>query len=72
MTYERAGIEKWLKQSTKSPVTNLPLQNLGLRPNHALRNAIEDWLALAEKRAIDEPRAKTGQEDRCVYSAQRY
>ena len=75
MTFERHVIQKWLKKCNTSPVTNLPLPDLELRPNRALRNAIEEWIAHENRRAqeaslnlfVDEPKqAKTGQEDRCI------
>ena len=71
MTFDRQAIKKWLKKSNKSPVTNLPLPDLELRPNLSLRNAIEEWVAHENKRAqpaslnlsADEPKqAKTGQQ----------
>ena len=70
MTFDRQAIIEWLKKSNKSPVTNLPLPDLELRPNLSLRNAIEEWVAHENKRAqpaslkrsADEPKqAKTGQ-----------
>ena len=43
-SYERGSISNWLTSHATSPVTNLELPNLGLVPNHALRNAIQEWL----------------------------
>jgi hypothetical protein len=43
-TYERAEIERWFRQSNKSPVTNNALYDTARSPNHALRNSIEEWL----------------------------
>ena len=41
-TYERSNIERWLKQSDRSPKTNLTLRNTELFPNLALKEAIEE------------------------------
>ncbi|KAI4368833.1 hypothetical protein MLD38_017345 [Melastoma candidum] len=44
-TYERAALLVWLQNGRDtSPMTNLKLSNLQLTPNHALRQAIQDWL----------------------------
>ncbi|CAK0807574.1 unnamed protein product [Prorocentrum cordatum] len=42
-TYERQHIERWLSHSTTSPVTRLELSKTGIYPNHALRNAIDEY-----------------------------
>ena len=39
-TYERSAIEQWLRTSSSSPVTNMPLTNKTLLPNFALRSII--------------------------------
>lgn len=39
-TYEKECIEKWLKDHTKSPMTNLYLDNTGLIPNRAMKGMI--------------------------------
>ena len=44
-SYEREHIVRWLRESWLSPVTGAPLPSPDLRPNHALRNAIEEWSA---------------------------
>ena len=47
-SYERAAIANWLQQraaAPTSPLTGMLLPSLGLTPNHALRHAIEKWLA---------------------------
>ena len=44
-SYERKAIELWLSKNDSSPVTNLPLPNKGLVPNHALRAAIEEYVS---------------------------
>ena len=44
-SYERALIEDWLRQSDRSPKTNLPLASRTLTPNHALRSAIDAYAA---------------------------
>ncbi len=43
-SYERKAIERWFRNNNKSPKTNQPLESKVLIPNHALRNAIEDYL----------------------------
>jgi len=42
-TYDRASITRWLDTHTTSPRTGLVLDSFELRPNHALRQAIEEW-----------------------------
>jgi len=44
-SYERASIELWLATHNTSPKTGAQLPNNALIPNHALRNAIEEWLS---------------------------
>ena len=45
-TYDRASIQKWFDDGHfTSPVTNLPLAELTLRPNYSLRGLIEAWAA---------------------------
>ena len=47
-SYERSAIANWLQQRSAaptSPLTGMLLPSLGLTPNHALRHAIEKWLA---------------------------
>eukprot|EP00428_Durinskia_dybowskii_P012238 CAMPEP_0170223444 /NCGR_PEP_ID=MMETSP0116_2-20130129/11422_1 /TAXON_ID=400756 /ORGANISM="Durinskia baltica, Strain CSIRO CS-38" /LENGTH=662 /DNA_ID=CAMNT_0010474147 /DNA_START=14 /DNA_END=1998 /DNA_ORIENTATION=+ len=54
-TYERRHIEKWLRRHNTSPVTGLELAQKDLFPNHALRNAIEEYFQQvfsAHRRAI--------------------
>jgi hypothetical protein len=46
-SYVRASIELWLATHNTSPKTGAQLLNKALTPNHALRNAIEEWLAEA-------------------------
>lgn len=46
ITYDRDSIEKWLEDSknrTCCPVTNQPLPNLDIVPNHTIRRMIQDW-----------------------------
>ncbi|KAK1263629.1 U-box domain-containing protein 21 [Acorus gramineus] len=45
ITYDRQSIETWLDSGSTPtcPVTNLPLDNLDLIPNHAIRHMIQDW-----------------------------
>lgn len=42
-SYERHNIEKWIQQNNTSPVTGAPLTHKSTYPNHALRNAIEEY-----------------------------
>merc|ERR1712036_155349 len=42
-TYEKEAIEKWLVRSDKSPMTNLPLDDMVLIPNYAIKSMIENW-----------------------------
>jgi U-box domain len=50
-TYERDAIKTWLRQSDRSPMTNLPLEHKGLLENRALRGMIR---AAREKTGIEE------------------
>ena len=43
-SYERAGAERWLRSNQSSPKTGAPLQHRNVTPNHALRNAIEEFI----------------------------
>ena len=54
-TYERRYIERWLEEHHTSPVSGLELRQKDLFPNHALRNAIEEYFQQvfsAHRRAI--------------------
>ena len=42
-SYEREAIVEWHLTHDTSPVTNVQLPDKTLAPNHALRNAIEEW-----------------------------
>ena len=42
-TYSRAAIERWLRTHDTSPATGARLADKRLSPNHALRQAIEEW-----------------------------
>jgi len=42
-TYERRYIEQWLEHSNTSPVSGAVLTKKAIFPNHALRNAIEEY-----------------------------
>lgn len=42
-TYERRHIEHWLQRHNTSPVSGAKLPHLMVVPNHALRNAIEEY-----------------------------
>ncbi|KAL0734363.1 hypothetical protein Bca4012_010573 [Brassica carinata] len=45
-TYDRRAIEEWMEDQHTSPVTNLPLQNTNLLPNHSVYAAIGEWRGL--------------------------
>ena len=42
-TYNRADIERWLKQHETSPLTNEPLEHKMLVPNKVIRRQINAW-----------------------------
>jgi len=54
-TYERRHIELWLKHKDTSPVSGAKLHHKDAFPNHALRNAIEEYfeqVLLSRRQAI--------------------
>mmetsp|Transcript_96564 Transcript_96564/g.278756 ORF Transcript_96564/g.278756 Transcript_96564/m.278756 type:complete len:440 (+) Transcript_96564:67-1386(+) len=54
-SYERQYIKRWLEHHDTSPVSGLKLPQLTMYPNHALRNAIEEYFQQvfsAHRRAI--------------------
>ncbi|GER45247.1 U-box domain-containing protein kinase family protein [Striga asiatica] len=44
-TYESEALKGWLESHDTSPMTNDKLANHDFLPNHALRSAIQEWLA---------------------------
>lgn len=42
-SYERSGVEAALALNPHSPLTRQPMASTDLIPNHALRNAIQEW-----------------------------
>lgn len=44
-TYQRHAIEQWLQTHNTSPLSNSRLTMSDLKPNYALRSAIERWVA---------------------------
>ena len=42
-SYERHAIEGWLRQNNTSPITRAPLSIKDLRPNRALKQAIDEY-----------------------------
>ena len=42
-TYERASISQWLAANPTSPTTRQPMSLANIRPNYALRTAIDRW-----------------------------
>merc|ERR1740121_721957 len=61
-TYERKAIEAWFADHQTSPVTNLPLDNRSVLPNHSLRKLIVDsgLLTREEKQAQEAEQASEG------------
>jgi len=62
-SYERRHIERWLKQRSTSPVTRANLLKKDVYPNHALRNAIEEYFQQVfsvHRRAIRESIGEPG------------
>ena len=49
-TYERSVIEEWIASKGTSPMTRAPLSMADLRPNRAIKNAIEEEKALRSKK----------------------
>ena len=48
-SYERTAIEGWVRSNSTSPITRAPLAIADLRPNRALKAAIEDFRGKAEQ-----------------------
>jgi len=68
-TYEQRHIEEWLKTHDTSPVSGAKLLQKSFCPNHALRNAIEEYFA----QVLDEHRraiktAVAGLQKKCAFS----
>ncbi len=40
-TYEREAILNWFEHSNRSPMTNQELDNLELKPNHAIKSILQ-------------------------------
>jgi len=72
-TYERRYIERWLRRNDTSPVTGLRLSQRDIFPNHALRNAIEEYFQQvfsAHRRAIRRTVAgPSAEETKACYSS---
>ncbi|CAG9322210.1 unnamed protein product [Blepharisma stoltei] len=47
-TYERSAIDNWLRLHNTSPVTGLALAGKSLRPNYALRLAVQQYKEIVE------------------------
>jgi hypothetical protein len=58
-SYERAAIEKWLRDKHTSPMTNLPLPHKGLTPNRAIKSAIASMLEATENQTPQGPHTNT-------------
>jgi transcriptional regulator with GAF, ATPase, and Fis domain len=68
-TYEQRHIEEWLKTHDTSPVSGARLPQKTIFPNHALRNAIEEYFAQVlddHRRAIKT--AVAGLQKKCAFS----
>jgi hypothetical protein len=48
-SYERAAIEQWIDMEGNDPLTRQPLVKADLRPNIALRGAINEWKNLDDQ-----------------------
>eukprot|EP00667_Euglena_gracilis_P005861 EG_transcript_5906 len=55
-TYERSAIVEWFSRRHTSPLTNQPLTDLRLIPNHALRRQILQWRERAQVPGSDAER----------------
>lgn len=53
-SYERLAIEMWLASHNTSPLTNLPLAHKLIVDNHALKQAIEEYLDGNKRDAVDD------------------
>ena len=49
-TYEKEAIIKWLNRTQTSPITRSPLTESQLKPNRALKDAIEDYKEVIQKK----------------------
>jgi len=54
-TYEANAIKQWFSQHDTSPLTNAKLDNKNTIPNHALRNAINEYIKTVDE--ADRPEA---------------
>jgi hypothetical protein len=51
-TYDRANIERWLRDHNTDPLTNARLRTRELTPNHALRSLIKRWTEVRDEAEI--------------------
>ena len=58
-TFEREAIERHLNIASSCPVSGVDVKDKTLRPNHALRNAVEDYRAkqVASNRQTEDRRS---------------
>jgi len=47
-TYDKKAIEEWLKQKNIDPFTNQKLKKDDLKPNFAIRQAVEEYKKLQQ------------------------
>jgi hypothetical protein len=60
-TYEREAIINWFEHSHRSPMTNQELENLELKPNHAIKSILQ---TLTEKSKPQENSKVNGDDDK--------
>jgi len=60
-SYERSAIEEWLSRSATSPITRGPLNASDLKPNRALRSAIEAEIQSGKQLEARRPKAVSSQ-----------
>ena len=53
-SYEREAIEKWIKEHGTSPMTRRPLRLDELKPNRALKDAIEEEYSKRKEAKVDD------------------
>ena len=61
-SYEREAIEKWIKEHGTSPMTRRPLTLEELKPNRALKDAIEEEYVKKKKKEKEEEEEKVDED----------
>ena len=54
-SYERSAIEEWLSRNASSPVTRQPLSKSQLKPNRALKDAIDHMESQFKSQGLADP-----------------